>query len=204
MKIRGCWFHFCQAVYKYVKKFCLDQSYLTDAATYLMIKRLLVLPLLDARNIYHLFDMLKDVYKDQINDSDFDGVCKLFEYYEKQWIRGSCFRPEDWSCFKKTIRTNNQVESWNRHIMEQGGGKSHNIYLLMSVLGKDATTPMSRSLHTKKAQADKDKDILTAYVEYRSHNDPWKALGHLVKACIEYCKWVPADFNLRRLATENI
>ncbi|CAL4066258.1 unnamed protein product, partial [Meganyctiphanes norvegica] len=47
----------------------IEDYFSTEKNTCKMINRLCT----NARNIYHLFDVLKNVFKDQINDPDFDG-----------------------------------------------------------------------------------------------------------------------------------
>ena len=103
-----------------------------------MVKRLMTLPLIDHKNIPHVFERLKLRYKDQINDSP--GVKKLFEYVERQWINGTRtgFVPKDYTNYKQKIRTTNIAECWNGKTFQAGGRKKHDIYQLTVLLARNA------------------------------------------------------------------
>ena len=123
--VRGCWFHFNQCIYKYFLTLKMGSAVFTQFPVHKMLRRLMTLPLIDKDNIPIVFAKLKERYAAQINDPTFPGVKLLFEYFEKQWIRGTGngFVPEDYSCFGRRIRTTNIVESWNGEIFKKGRKK---------------------------------------------------------------------------------
>ena len=123
--VRGCWFYFNQCIYKYFLTLKMGSAVFTQFPVHKMLRRLMTLPLIDKDNIPIVFAKLKERYAAQINDPTFDGVKLLFEYFEKQWIRGTGtgFVPEDYSCFGRRIRTTNIVESWNGEIFKKGRKK---------------------------------------------------------------------------------
>ena len=197
--LRGCWFHFNQCIYKKVSDLKLDKSYLTHEPTRKMVRRLMTLPLMDHANIGILFELLKEKYHEQINDPNSTKVRDLFAYFEKQWIQGTNFSPEEYSCFMKIIRTNNQIEHWNGYIYREGGSKAHNIYLLAQLLGQDASKAMlnfeqyAAKVYVKRSQAEKDTAVKEAYRLYNFHKNSWRAMEDLRVATTKHCAFTLGD-----------
>lgn len=193
VKIRGCWFHFNQAIYRHVKDCHLEKDYLKGKEMNQMIRYLMTMPLIDARNIPKVFDILLEEYKPTIDGSE--NVAKLFNYIKKQWMGTEYFTPADWSCFEKAIRTNNQVEIWNKRIFEKASKKSANIYVLTEVLARDAAEAVAdqesynKSNYQKRSQIEKDIKIIKAYHAYRQHKNSFLALKKLASITAKYCKW---------------
>ena len=107
----------------------------------------MVLPLMDARSIPQLYEDIKSYYLGKITDeATMASVLDLFEYYGNQWINGDKgFAPNDISCFRKVIRTNNQLEQWHGQIYGEGGRKKLNLYMLTELLGKDSVEYRKRA-----------------------------------------------------------
>ena len=63
---------------------------------------------------------------------------ETFAYMEKQWISNSIITPENLSCFKEPIRTNNQVETFNGQIWSLSGKNPLHIYLLSFLLDRES------------------------------------------------------------------
>ncbi|CAL4181637.1 unnamed protein product, partial [Meganyctiphanes norvegica] len=199
VKIRGCWFHFNQCIHRFVVHCGLGNIFRKHNLITKMIKRLMVLPLMDPMNIPPLFSLLKQRYHATIN-GDNTAVKDLFDYFESQWISGR-FSPDTWSCFECVIRTNNHVESWNGHVLRKAERKGKNIYLLSELLAKDAIVAMndldnySNRYYIKKTQATRDALILAAYARYKEHKKPWDALESLRHATAKHCNWGNAQIN---------
>ena len=206
VRVRGCWFHFNQAIYKQVKKLNLEKDYLKGTEMHQMIRYLMTLPLMDARNIPKVFDILLEEYQPTINSKE--NVKKLFNYFKKQWMGQDYFKPSDWSCFEKQIRTNNQVESWNKIIFSKANKKSQNIYLLTEILAKDAIEAVndiekySRSHYVKRIQAGKNSKILEAYHQYRRHGNSFQTLKRLATVTTTYCQWTLFGVGEEELASD--
>jgi len=67
------------------------------------IRKLLSLRFLPAAHIERAVDYLSD-------KATTDATRGLVQYVRRQWLRNATFRVEDWSVYKQTIRTNNDVE----------------------------------------------------------------------------------------------
>ena len=209
VKVRGCWFHFNQCIYRKVQEFKIEYSFTKQFRTYKMIRRLMTMALIHPLHIPQLFGMLKKVYAAEINNPDFDGFQKLFAYFQDQWITG-IFKPDDWSCHNKDIRTTNQVERWNGYIYVRGGKKKLNIHLLAQLLGKDAVYAMSKmdeysdKVYRKRAQVEKEEAITNAYADFEIDNNSWNLLDKLLKATTKQCRWTIDSTNTSDTATENV
>lgn len=183
VKVRGCWFHINQAVYRRVQKLELEVSYLTQTQTFKIIRQILTLPLIDSNNIPILFRDLEALHVETLNGNR--ALRELFAYFKKNWIEGDKFQPKDWSCFGKAVRTNNYIESWNCHIYKKGGDNPLTIYKLCELLGKDAVSAMSNLQHynkymyVNKSQIEKSEAIKDAWQRYKQHNNAMTALEDL-------------------------
>ena len=140
-----------------------------------MVRRLMTMPLIDHQNIPILFDYYKNRYASHIQESIW--VKKYFAYMEKQWISNSIITPENLSCFKEPIRTNNQVETFNGQIWSLSGKNPLHIYLLSFLLDREShrfadTLDQPVSIYTKKSQLVAEKEIKAIYARYLSDETP--------------------------------
>ena len=96
---------------------------------------------------------------------------------EKQWILNTVITPENWSCFKEPIRTNNQVETYNGQIWSLSGKNKLHIYLLSFLLDREAhrfadELDQPVSLYRKKWQQVAEREINAIYTAYTSNQTP--------------------------------
>ena len=77
--IRGCYFHFCQAVYRKVQTLGLSQRYVNDESSRVCIRKLLALAFVPKVNIPQTFDILKANCPEELR--------AIFDYYEDYWIK---------------------------------------------------------------------------------------------------------------------
>ena len=192
LTIRGCWFHFCQAVYKKIKKEGMANDFYLKRPVYQMGRELMCLAFIEPGNVIQLFEYLKQVYR--INIAENEPIRKLFQYFEKYWILGF-FSPEKWNCYKEEVRTTNELENWNYKIWKNGGQKKHNLYSLGNVLHKEAIKCIDRlnyikSYTTKTADIQKKNNIKKVYYWY--DNNPtlkFRVLRKFVRAVTPKMRW---------------
>ena len=143
IKIRGCWFHFSQAIIRKMHSLGLMGAYINRGEVHKFAKQLTVLPLLDADQIPVTFQYMvekvcetyqysvADYYNpDKRHSKEAPAMIQVFQYFESQWIDGKNFNPKDWSCYRKDVRTNNTVESWHSKVNKEGGNKDMHIFKL--------------------------------------------------------------------------
>ena len=131
IRLRGCVFHWTQAVWKHVQQLGLQVSYNKDPATHAYIKRLLALPMIPEEHIPQVFAYLAD-------DAVTLPLAELVQYIETSWISCSTFPPSTWSAFYQTTRTNNDVEGWHGALNRKAGKAKLPLYLLLDLLAKEA------------------------------------------------------------------
>lgn len=66
----------------------------------------MALPFLPPEHIRPAFSELND----QATEYGIDSLLELTSYINSTWISSSLWTPENWSAFRETVRTNNDVE----------------------------------------------------------------------------------------------
>lgn len=113
-RVRGCLFHFSQAMLKQVKEYGLFRAYKKEAPVRKILRKLLALPLLpkeSARIIWDRFLMPKLL---QAHPSA-PEFCK---YFNKQWMS---IRGELWSFHRLENRTTNSAEGYHSFLKRRHG-----------------------------------------------------------------------------------
>ena len=171
-RVRGCWFHYTQCIMKVVRDLKLEKDFYAKQDIYKMVRRLMCMALVDWKNITPLFYYYKKRYAQQIRENH--SVEKLFNYVESQWILNTKITPRHWTCYRESIRTNNQVESYNGILWKASGQHKLHIYLLSMLLHKEAMRLIGlldfpASVYTKKFQIHTEKQINEHYKKYENH-----------------------------------
>ena len=73
VELKGCAFHWSQAVWRKVQEYGLQQQCMKDRGTLMYIKRLITLPFLPAQHIPAVFNNL-------VQDAGSEPLCRLVEY----------------------------------------------------------------------------------------------------------------------------
>ena len=103
-RLKGCVFHWVQAVWRNVQHYGLVVSYRENEAVHKYIRQLMALPFLPAAHIQETFENLRP------HAERLPQLVSLVDYIERQWLRNPVFSISEWSVFRHTIRTNNDVE----------------------------------------------------------------------------------------------
>ena len=101
--VKSCAFHFCQAVFRKVTELGFKTTYSQRGAEYRYIRSLMALPFLPSADIPSAFDQLA------LRASSAE-LKQLVRYIETTWISNTVWTPRNWSIYKTSIRTNNDVE----------------------------------------------------------------------------------------------
>ena len=127
--IRGCSFHWSQALGRKVQELGLFVAYNFVSAVHDYIRMLFALPYLPVGHIIRSFDQIASVTNDQLRP--------LVDYVRSTWIQGQ-WSPEDWCVYKRYIRTNNDVEAWPNRINMNAQRGNLQLYLLIQLLHSEA------------------------------------------------------------------
>lgn len=103
ISIKGCVFHWNQAVWRHVQQFGLAATYQQRRGMYDYIRQLMALPFLPAQHIRQAFDHLK-------TKANTEQLQRLVNYMDRQWFQHAVFDVASWCVFRQTVRTNNDVE----------------------------------------------------------------------------------------------
>ena len=87
-----------------VQHYGLVVSYRENEAVHKYIRQLMALPFLPAAHIQETFENLRP------RAERLPQLVSLVDYIERQWLRNPVFSISEWSVFRHTIRTNNDVE----------------------------------------------------------------------------------------------
>lgn len=120
VKIRGCFFHFKQAIYRKVGQLGLKKKYDTDSKFSAQIRHLAALAYVPEYDVVTVFE---EIIEKNIIPSDAEG---LLDYFEDVWIgrpgrnqtrRAPTFPISMWNMYSNVQldlpRTNNCVEGWH-------------------------------------------------------------------------------------------
>ena len=93
--VRGCAFHWGQAVWRKVQDLGLQTSYMEREETYNFCKKLMALPYLPSASIQGLFAHLQGT-------ATTDGLVQLCQYISSTWVCGDAlWTPGQWSVFNQ-------------------------------------------------------------------------------------------------------
>ena len=130
--LRGCYFHFTQAVFRKIVNFGLKQRYFYDVGSKHFCKKLMALPLLPQADISIEFSKLEL----QVKNLKIDKLIKLTDYMKKNWIEGRMWSVPDFCQYRMKIRTNNDIEG------------SHNSLMATSRIGNVSFYNLVKQLYT--------------------------------------------------------
>ncbi len=131
--LKGCIFHWTQCIYRKIAAVGLATAYMDKKDKYLYLRKLMSLPLLPAEHITSAFEILED------QAAEAGGpIQEVTNYMRRIWIDGSQWRVENWSVFRESVRTNNDVEGWHRRINTRAGKADLGFYVLVPLLKKEA------------------------------------------------------------------
>ena len=64
---------------------------------------------------------------------------QLCQYVDATWLQSDIWGPANWSAFKRSIRTNNDVEGWHRRLNGRAGRHCVQFYTVVALLHSEAS-----------------------------------------------------------------
>jgi len=101
--MKGCAFHWSQAIWRRVQTEGLTEAYRRRGAIFRYVRSLMALQFLPAGHVKGAFENLQRRASTQ-------ATAALVGYVGRQWVDGASFTPADWSVFRQEVRTNNDLE----------------------------------------------------------------------------------------------
>lgn len=156
VQLKGCFFHFTQALYRRIGLIGLANQYKHDKPTRDICRQMMALAFLPKEYVSEAFEHLKE----RCISSGIANLKKFAMYMEKNWIEG-WFTPKDWVRFLELVRTNNHTEGWHRGLNQRFKRKRVRFYRLINGLYKEATNARSQAHQV-------NKGLLTCYMSPRN------------------------------------
>ena len=127
--VRGCGFHWVQAVERQFKENGLAMAYRdSEGPLRALLRKLLALPYLPPDAIHRSFNRLEDAALEH-GDS---RLADLFEYVRTTWFESGVWSVESWNVYNRAVRTNNDCEGWHRRLNTR---LPENVNLYLMILG---------------------------------------------------------------------
>lgn len=190
VEMRGCLFHWSQAVYRKIQELHLQKAFSTNRGIHSYCKTVMALPYLPAEWIEPVFDQLQRA-------APTEALKNLTTYIHQQWISNKTFPIHSWSAFKRPFRTNNDVEGWHHKLNFSAHSAGLNLYKLVHILHLEATDVeyACRFVSERLMLRCQRK----RYVRLHGRiNNLWEQFGlgelsakQLLKSCSHLVKWSP-------------
>jgi len=128
----GCFFHFCQAVWRRIQELGLARRYKFDPDFQLHVKSHMALAFLPPADIPEIAQELRQNYQRD------DAVRAFHEYFAATWLDG-VFQLSLWNQYDVPAfcRTNNTVESWHARFSRTVRVAHPNLYLFVAFLQRE-------------------------------------------------------------------
>lgn len=132
--LKGCWFHYAQAIVKRLQKTGLKLEYSNVSAVRDVVHCLLGLPLLPAGEIVAAWT---DIYQSISNDMEkVIEVRQLLDYVKRQWLDRQSVGPDRLSVHDSHSRTNNVLETYHSTLRRRIKVTHPNLFIFLSQLSK--------------------------------------------------------------------
>ena len=180
--VKGCVFHFSQALYRHIKTIGLKTAYEANGDVHSLLRKTFALPLLPAEDIPEAFKQLKKKSATEMTNNYFD-------YVEQTWMNSSIWTIESWSVYGRSIRTNNDTEEYHNKLNQRAQKGNLPFYLLIQLLYKEANDVrlQEKLVKEKKLQCYKSKrtpDIQGRLMKlWNEYKEKTITTRHLLDAC---------------------
>jgi hypothetical protein len=130
-RIRGCYFHFAQSLWRKIQELGLEKLYRTDDSVRMFVRRIVALSFLPVNAITVIWTLLCARAPRQ-----FTGIPEYILYAEQTWISGNALFPKQiWNQYDNMgPRTNNHLEGFHAKLNRRFSCAHPNIFKLILVL----------------------------------------------------------------------
>ena len=136
VSIKGCHFHWTQAIWRKVQDVNLAMPYMQDSKTQKFIRRLFCLPFLPQEQMCAYFATIMALGTPTSPLPE--AFRQLLNYIDNTWIHSAIWPPASWSVFNRSVRTNNDCEGWHRRLNSMTRRNHLPFYQLVTLLHGEA------------------------------------------------------------------
>ena len=127
--IKGCLFHFSQAILRNISIKGLTE-YRNNDNLHKLVRRTSALPFLPIEKIWYVWDEIME-----LSDRTDEKVVKFLDYVTDTWIYQPLFEPTIWNHYRNySTRTNNHLEGWHNSLNKKAGGSHKNFFEFINLL----------------------------------------------------------------------
>ena len=147
ISLHGCFFHYCQAIWRKVKELGMVRLYTNDDYFRTLIKSFSALAFVTPQQIPDAFESLANELIENFGDDEMNN--SFLEYFMKTWVgrrvprRNPLYPIDMWNCQDISLeglpRTTNSVESWHHAFASIFSSHHPNPYKVMEKLLKEQT-----------------------------------------------------------------
>ena len=139
VKLRGCVFHYAQALFRKVQSLGLTLRYFRDAGVRHIITSFMHLPYLPIDLVAREFDRLsRECTISLVVCEENSALSDFLKYVHNTWIFGSRFQIKDFCQYRSRYRTNNISESYHSQLRKRQFADHMNTLALISRLWQEA------------------------------------------------------------------
>ena len=129
---KGCFFHFCQSIYRHVQKLGLSTTYLENMTIRSTIRQMMALALVPETHVTSLYADLCQ----ELDDVERLELFNLFKYFSDYWMR----HVSTWNVYDVSDRTNNYSEGYNNRFKKRLQKTHPNVWLFIDSIRKEVDT----------------------------------------------------------------
>ena len=160
IELRGCGFHWSQAIYRQAQELHLGPAYLKGGSITDTIKKLLALPFLPHRLMEKIF---KEMMAEASAPGQDDRIVKLLFYVNRYWFSSPVWSPKNFCLYQRLVRTNNDLEGYHSRLNKKLPKHNPAFYVLIPILYAEAqhaevTCSLISNHHVKIHRCKKTRD----------------------------------------------
>ena len=192
VEVRGCVLHWAQAVRRNMQDLSLATAYREHQDVGRFLRKVFGLPFLPHERIPATFDHLSTLAR----NSECYQIVQLLDYVDETWLRSGTWDIGSWCVYRRSVRTNNDVEGWH-HRINQRASRKPDLYQLIGHLHDEAKlVPLQVHLlldgHViRKQRKSTQTRIYRIWDEYDRHSKgPMSlisAISHVYRPWLQWC-----------------
>ncbi|CAK9290308.1 unnamed protein product [Gordionus sp. m RMFG-2023] len=128
--IKGCFFHYSQALWRKCQALGLVRDYLNDSHVHIVVRRMTTLPFCKEE---HLAEVRLSCYSMATNNP---SLLRFMEYMDHTWLGETALFPHSiWTrYYVDGPRTNNHLEGFHHALKRKTSSAHPNVYVLIKIL----------------------------------------------------------------------
>ena len=135
ISVKGCYFHFNQALWKHIQDLGLTRAYKNDRRVKKLVKKIMALGFLPIPHVARSFWNLRTSQRTRRLVRRYQNLAAFIDYVDNTYMNGQ-FPPAMWNVYSRPMetRTNNVVESFHRRWNQAVGVRHPSLWVFTRVM----------------------------------------------------------------------